>query len=245
MRTIEDLREALMSLESEAPAIDELLAGPARVQRVKQPRRWVLPAAAAGLTAAVVLGATAIAALRSGGGEPAGASLATSRTAVGPARLLPFRLRSSLPQLTLVYVRSDTRPTRSYGTAVVVEYGMEVTIDVRIAVGQPARSASASRTHVGGVEGWIDASCGVRAAPSSAAPASSSAATSTAPAFNPACSLSYDSGPWQVSIYVAGPGGGSRKITSDQFLQIGRRLQLAAASDDSATWFTSDKLLPS
>ena len=246
MRTVEDLREALVSLEDEAPAVNDLLVKSSRVTQrgERRPSGWVLPAGAIGLMIAVVLGVAGVAGLRSGSGQGSGARHTTSGATSGPGRLLPFRLTSSLPQLTLVDVHSDATTAASYGTAVVAEYGMEVTIDVRIAGGHPARSAAASPTNVSGVRGWIDASCGVRDAPSSAAPSGSSAATSTPPAFNPGCSLTFDSGPWQVAIYVAGPGGGSRPITPGQFLQIGNRLKLAVSSGDPSTWFGSTELVP-
>lgn len=247
MRTVDDLREALMSLEDEAPAVDELLARSSRAnQRVElRPRRWALPAVSAGLTIAVVLCVAGVAALPPNSGQATGATHSTSRASAGGlGPLLPFRLRSSLPELTLLDARSDASSTSSYGTAVVAEYGMEVTIDVRTGRSQANPSASASRADVAGVEGWLDVSCGLRAAQSSVAPLGTSAASPPAPTFNATCSLSYDSGPWHVAIFVAGPGGGFRKITSEQFLQIGDRLQLAAAPSDSSTWFAADQLLP-
>jgi hypothetical protein len=244
MRTVEDLREALVSLEDEAPAVNVLLLKSSRATRhvERRPRRWVLPALAAGLTIAVVLG---VAEGRSGSGPANGASHKTNGAAAGgPSRLLPFRLTNSLPQLTLLDVHSDATSPPFYGTAVLAEYGMEVTIDVRTARGHPTRSASASGADVAAVEGWIDTSCGVRAAPSSVPPLDTSDAGSTAPDFNPTCSLTYDSGPWSVAIYVAGPGGGSRKITAEQFLQIEDRLQLADSPADPSSWFASNELLP-
>lgn len=247
MRTVDDLRAALVSLECEAPAVDDLLVTSSRATEPAQwrSRRWMLPAAAAGLTIAVVLGVDGLVALRSGQDQAIGAHPAISRPAVGHGRLLPYRLTSSLRQLTLVDVQSDANPATSYGTAVVAEYGMEVTIDVSTGRGQSARSASASRTAVGGVEGWIDVTCGLRAAQSAPIAPGNSAARSSASTFNPSCSLSYNSGPWQVAIYVAGPGGGFRTITRQQFLQIGDRLQLADSASDSSTWFSADELLPS
>ncbi len=247
MRTVEDLRGALASLESQAPAVDDLLVRSSRTTSPveRRPRRWLLPIAAAGATVAVVLGANGLAGLRRGTGQSTGASDSTSRpAATGQGRLLPFRLTSALPQLKLLDAHSNANPATSYGTAVVAEYGMEVTINVSTATGQQSRSAGASRVAVGDARGWIDVTCGLRAAVSVSAAAGHSPANPDVSTFNDTCSLFYDSGPWHVAIYVAGPGGGSRKITRQQFLQIGDRLQLADSPSDSSTWFAADELLP-
>ena len=247
MRTVDDLRAALVALEREAPDLEALLAERSTTTPQSAPhhRRWLLPAVAAGATITVALAAAGLVALRSGSDGPAGSSHhPTGPAATGDGRLLPFRLTSPLPQLTLIDVHSGTNPARPFGTAVLAEYGMEVTIDVSAFADRPTRSASASRVAVGGVEGWIDVGCGVR-------PAVSSSATSGEPTLdaawsdvNPTCSLTYDRGPWQVAIYVAGPGGGSRKITSEQFRQIGDHLQLADSPGDRSTWYPSGELLP-
>jgi hypothetical protein len=233
MPTVEDLRAALFSLEGEAPAIDNLLSK-ATVTAERSPlrsRRSLMPAAVAAV--AVVLGVGGLHELHGRSGLSSGAVRAPSRTAAGShGRLLPFQLTSSLAQLTVIDVHSDTNPTTASGTVVVAEYGMEVTIEANV-VGSPTHSAAASPVAVNGDEGWIDTDCGTRPAP-----------TSTVSSINLTCSLSFESGPWHVAIYVAGPGGGSEEVTPQQFLEIGDRLKFAYSADDTSTWFGADTFLP-
>ena len=233
MPTIDDLRAALVSLEGEAPAIDNLLSK-TTVTAERSPvhsRRSLVSAAV--LTVAILLGVGGLHELHGRSGLFSGGVRAPGGIAAGGhGRLLPFQLTSSLAQLTVIDVHSDTNPTTASGTVVVAEYGMEVTIEATVD-GSPAHSAAASSVAVNGVEGWIDTGCGTRPAP-----------TSPVQSINLTCSLSFDAGPWHVAIYVAGPGGGSRDVTPQQFLEIGDRLTFANSADDTSTWFGADTFLP-
>jgi hypothetical protein len=233
MPTIDDLRAALFSLEGEAPAIDELLskATATAAPSLQRPRRSLLPAVVAAVAVALVVGV--LHELHGHFGVPSGAGHAPSRTAAGShGRLLPLQLTSSLAQLTVIDAHSDTDPTTAAGTVVVAEYGMEVTIEANV-IGSSTHSAAASPVDVNGIEGWIDTGCGTRPAP-----------TSPVPTVNLTCSLSFKTGPWHVAIYVAGPGGGSRQVTPQQFLEIGDRLKFADSASDTSTWFGADTFLP-
>jgi hypothetical protein len=241
MPTTDDLREALVSLEAGAPSTQELLSAlPGAAARHGRQRRSAVPAVVAAVLITVAAIAVAgLAALRTGSSSGAQHSDAPV-PAGGHGPLLPFRVTGSLSQLSNVDAKphSDTDPAHASGRAVVAEYGMEVTIDVRAAGGNPAAVTTGSAVTVHGHTGRVDARCPLRAATPSAA-----GAAWWAEPINPTCALSYVSGPWQVVIYVAGPGGGSRRVTAHQFVEIGDHLSLAGSRDPS-TWFSSDVLLP-
>ncbi len=243
MRTVEDLRAALVSLESAAPSTEELLAkhlANARptVRRSHRNRAWPTVITGFALAAAIVIGVVAVL-----HGSADDRTVTGHLAADSPGIALPFRLTGNHTQLTLLNAHSDTASGNASGTITVAEYGSEVVIDVRTVSGRSTHSASASKVAVNGVDGWVDASCGLRDATSSHASAGTSTSNPSASEVNPTCSLSFDDGPWRVAIYVAGPGGGYRKITAQQFLQIGNHLQLADSPHDSSTWFSSSTVL--
>lgn len=242
MPTIDDLRTALTSLESEAPDVETLLMSPAqrhdRIAGGTLERR--LPASAVLLIAVVAL---VVFAAWNAGSSPSNRAGSNSPNGSGAPQnvLLPFRLTSALEPAQLADASSFTGGENPTGAAVLTEYGMEVTIHVDTNVGAQVYLSAATPVQVDGVTGWIDTECGLRPAISSARPTAGPSATPSE--FNPQCSLFFVSGPWRVLIYVAGPGGGTRDITNEQFEDIGARLQLAA-STDPATWFRSGDLLP-
>lgn len=156
---------------------------------------------------------------------------------VGPASsmLLPFGFDRTAPRLAALTARSDTGKRTPSGSVILVEYGMEVTVNVTTAeLGEPATRTATSVT-VDSQQGQIDTSCSVQPAPSADPGADHGASHSD-------CYLMFRDGPWHIQIFVAGPGGGSRKVTSAQFLRIGEHLRLATSPSDTATWFDASAL---
>jgi hypothetical protein len=237
VRTVDDLRAALESLEAVAPDPDQVLAKVSTgfVGDERHARRRFAPTVAVALTVTCVLAVVGLAALLSGSARTPSARHTSNQAAAGNhGRPLPFRLTGSLGgHLAALDIHSDIDPARASGNAVLAEYGMELTIAVATGSNGSTHTASATPTLIHGQPGWIDISCPVRPAPPSAAQTT-----------NLTCSLSYDSGPWNIAIYVAGPGGGSQKITPQLFLELADHLQLATSPSDPSTWFESNSLLP-
>ncbi len=146
---------------------------------------------------------------------------------------LPFRLDGAPAKITTLTAGSDTDARTPGGSAIVAEFGMEVTVQVsRLVAGRPA-DPSATTVKIGPYNGHVNTHCAVQSAP----------APGTTP--SPAdCALTYRAGQWQVAIFVAGPGGGSRPITAQQFVDIARHLRLASNPSDPATWFDAAIALP-
>ncbi|MGH8888440.1 MAG: hypothetical protein ACRDV3_01610 [Acidothermaceae bacterium] len=170
-------------------------------------------------------------------GTDARAQLMTVADAVdtdAPAvMMLPFRIGSTHPHATALIAESDTGPRTPGGSAVLAEYGMEVTVEVSEATAGTSDNTSGQPVTIGEYSGRVDTRCSIQQAP----------APGTTPAHSD-CQLTFQAGRWQVAIYVNGPGGGSRKITPAQFVDIGEHLTLAAQPSNPATWFDASTAIP-
>jgi hypothetical protein len=158
---------------------------------------------------------------------------AAIRPAVPSALRIPFRLAGAPAKITTLTAASDTDPRTPGGSAIVTEFGMEVTVDVSRPVTEPPADPAATTVKVGTYTGRVNTRCAVQPAP---APGGTSSHAD--------CELVYRVQQWQVEVFVTGPGGGSRPITTEQFVDLARHLRLASNPSDPSTWFDASTALP-
>lgn len=199
-----------------------------------QPGRWLLVRAAPPNQSGAVDG-TVVQAWGTGV-QARLVSIADAIDTSAPApMLLPFRIGGVGAGVSAIAADSDTGTRTPGGSAVLVEYGMEVTVSVsRADTAAPVDDPSAKPVKVGPYSGEVNTQCSVQPAPTAPSGVSD----------HSDCQLAFRSAQWQVVVYLAGPGGSHHKITASQFVDIGSHLDLATNPTDPTTWFDAATALP-